>query len=63
MLGTMSQDKMVRLVTKGDADGSGKGQVYYVRYNNKNKKDPSAKLKLRKYNKVTRKHEEFTQKK
>lgn len=58
----MSQDKIVRLVTKG-TDGAGKNQVYYTRYNNKNKKDPSAKLKLRKYNKVTRQHEEFTQKK
>jgi len=58
----MSQEKIVRLVTKG-TDGKGKNEVYYTRYNNKNKKDPSAKLKLRKYNKVTRKHEEYTQKK
>ena len=59
----MSQDKIVRLVTKGDKDGKGKNDVYYVRFNNKNKKDPSAKLKLRKYNKMTRQHEEYTQKK
>lgn len=59
----MSQDRLVRLVSKGDDKGAGKNDVYYTRYNNKNKKDPSAKLKLRKYNKKTRKHEEYTQKK
>jgi ribosomal protein L33 len=59
----MSQEKTVRLVSKGDETGAGKGDVYYVRYNNKNKKDPGAKLKLRKYNKKLRKHVEYTQKK
>jgi len=59
----MSQDKIVKIVTKGDEKGAGKNDVYYVRYNNKNKKDPSAKLSLRKYNKKTRKHETYTQKK
>ena len=59
----MSQERIVRLVSKGDETGKGKGDVYYVRYNNKNKKDPSAKLKLRKYNKKLRKHVEYGQKK
>ncbi len=59
----MSQDKLIRLVSKGDEKGVGKGDVYYVRYNNKNKKDPSAKLKLRKFNKKLRKHVEYVQKK
>lgn len=59
----MSQDKLIRLVSKGDEKGAGKGDVYYVRYNNKNKKDPSAKLKLRKFNKRLRKHVEYVQKK
>jgi ribosomal protein L33 len=59
----MSQDKLIRLVSKGDKDGAGKGDVYYTRYNNKNKKDPGAKLTLRKYNKKLRKHMEYTQKK
>ena len=63
MLSPMSQDKIVRMVSKGDESGAGKGEVYYVRYNNKTKKDPSAKLKLKKYNKKLRKHVEFTQKK
>ena len=62
-LATMSQDKLIRLVSKGDKDGVGKNDVYYTRYNNKNKKDPSAKLSMRKYNKKTRKHETYTQKK
>ena len=43
--------------------GEGKGHVYMVRYNNKNKKDPSQKLELKKYNKITRKHEVYKQKK
>lgn len=59
----MSQDKLVRLVSKGDETGAGKGDVYYTRYNNKNKKDPSAKLSLKKYNKKLRKHITYTQKK
>ena len=59
----MSQDKLIRLVSKGDEKGVGKGDVYYTRYNNKNKKDPSAKLKLRKFNKRLRKHVEYVQKK
>lgn len=59
----MSQDKLVRLVTKGDEKGTGRGHVYYVRFNNKNKKDPGAKLKLKKFNKKLRKHVDYTQKK
>lgn len=59
----MSQDKLIRLVTKGDENGNGKNDVYYTRYNNKNKKDPSAKLTQRKYNKRLRKHVDYTQKK
>jgi len=59
----MSQDKLIRLVTKGDEKGAGRGHVYYVRFNNKNKKDPGAKLKLKKFNKKLRKHVDYTQKK
>lgn len=59
----MSQDKTIRLVTKGDENGVGKNDVYYVRYNNKNKKDPSAKLALKKYNKKAKTHLVYTQKK
>ena len=59
MLTTMSQDLMRTLQTKG----AGKGHTYNVRFNNKNKKDPSQKLTLKKYNKITRQHEEYKQKK
>lgn len=62
-LATMSQDKLIKLVSKGDAKGVGKGDVYYTRYNNKNKKDPSKKLTLKKYNKKLRKHVAYAQKK
>jgi len=55
----MSQDLMRTLQTKG----AGKGHSYNVRFNNKNKKDPSQKLTLKKYNKITRQHEEYKQKK
>lgn len=59
----MSQDKLIKLVSKGDEKGAGKGEVYYVRYNNKNKKDPSKKLSLKKFSKKLKKHVVFTQKK
>ena len=59
----MSQDKTIRLVTKGDENGVGKNDVYYVRYNNKNKKDPGAKLSLKKFNSKAKKHLVYTQKK
>lgn len=60
----MSQDKVIRLVSKGDeTTGEGKGDTYYVHYNNKVKKDPGKKLALKKYNKKLRKHVVYTQKK
>lgn len=59
----MSQDRLIKIVAKGDAEGVGKGDVYYTRFNNKNKKDPSKKLALKKYNKKLRKHIVYTQKK
>lgn len=55
----MSQDLTRVMQTKGE----GKGHAYMVRFNNKNKKDPSKKLELKKYNKITRKHEVYKQKK
>jgi len=50
---------MRQMTTKGE----GKGHTYYTRFNNKNKKDPSAKYTTKKYNKITRQHEEYKQKK
>lgn len=59
----MSQDFLVKLVTKGDENGVGKGHTYYARYNNKTKKDPSQKLSLKKFNPIAKKHTVYTQKK
>ena len=59
----MSQDKLIRLVTKGDANGVGKNHVYYTTYNNKTKKDPSKKHEERKFNPVAKTHTVYTQKK
>lgn len=59
----MSQDRLIKLVSKGDAKAGTSADVYYTRYNNKNKKDPSKKLALKKYNKKLRKHVVYTQKK
>ena len=59
----MSQDRLIRLVSKGDENGVGKGHVYYTTFNNKNKKDPSKKHEERKYNPVAKKHTVYIQKK
>jgi len=59
----MSQDLLVKLVTAGDKDGVGKGHVYYTRYNNKVKKDPSKKYETKKFNPIAKKHTVYKQKK
>lgn len=59
----MSQDLIVRLVSQGDASGKGKGHVYYTRFNNKNKKDPSKKYSTRKFNPIAGTHTVYKQKK
>ena len=51
------------MVSKGDETGAGKGHTYYVRYNNKNKKDPSKKLEMKKFNPLVKKHTVYKQKK
>jgi len=60
---TMSQDLLVKLVSLGDEKGVGKGHVYYTRYNNKVKKDPSKKYETKKFNPIARKHTVYKQKK
>ena len=50
------------MVSVGDEHGVGKGHVYYTRYNNKNKKDPSQKLELKKYNPIAKTHTVYKQK-
>ena len=60
---TMSQDLLIKLVCVGDKDGAGKGHVYYTRFNNKVKKDPSKKYETKKFNPMTQKHMVYKQKK
>jgi ribosomal protein L33 len=59
----MSQDLLVKLVSQGDANGVGKGHVYYTRFNNKVKKDPSKKYETKKFNPIAKKHTVYKQKK
>jgi large subunit ribosomal protein L33 len=56
----MSQDRLIKLVSEGDAKGVGKGHVYYT-YKNR-KKNPE-KLSFKKYNPVARKHTVYKEKK
>ena len=59
----MSQERLIKLVTKGDKDGVGNGHVYYTTFNNKNKKDPSKRYEAKKFNPVSKSHTVYTQKK
>ena len=59
----MSQDRLIKMVSAGDAKGVGKGHTYYTTYNNKNKKDPSKKHTERKFNPISRSHTDYKQKK
>lgn len=59
----MSQDLLVKLVSAGDETGKGKGHVYYTRFNNKNKKDPSKKYETKKFNPIAQTHTVYKQKK
>jgi ribosomal protein L33 len=59
----MSQERLIKLVSKGDANGVGKNHVYYTTYNNKNKKDPSKKYSTKKFNPISQSHTEYVQKK
>ncbi len=60
---TMSQDLLVKLVSQGNAKGVGKGHVYYTRFNNKVKKDPSKKYETKKFNPIAKEHTVYKQKK
>lgn len=59
----MSQDRLIKMVSAGDANGVGKGHVYYTTFNNKTKKDPSKKHEERKFNPVAKTHTPYKQKK
>ncbi len=68
----MSQDRLIRMVSDGVAKddatdakpaGLGKGHVIYTTYNHKNKKDPSKKFEIRKFNPVAKAHTNYKEKK
>lgn len=57
----MSQDRLIRLVSEGDANGVGKGHVYYT---TKNKRTLAEnKFAFKKYNPVSRSHTLYKEKK
>lgn len=57
----MSQDKLIKLVSEGDADGRGKGHVIHTRKNKK--KHAEQKFSFRKFNPIARTHTLYKEKK
>ena len=57
----MTKDKLIKLVSVGDAKGVGKGHTYYTRKNNR--KHASSKFEFKKYNPIARKHTVYKEKK
>ncbi len=57
----MSQDKLIKLVSLGDAKGVGKGHTYYTRKNKK--KHADKKFEFMKFNPVAQKHTKYKEKK
>ncbi len=57
----MSQDNLIKLVSKGTDDGTGKGHVIYT-FKNK-KKLRGVLLTLKKFNPIARTHTVYTEKK
>ncbi len=57
----MSQDKLIKIVTKGDEKGVGKNHTYYIRKNKK--KHADTKFEFKKFNPIARKHTIYTEKK
>ncbi len=67
----MSQERLIKIVSAGVAkadatkekpEGLGKGHVIYTVFNNKNKKDPSKKYEVKKFNPVAKAHTVYKQK-
>lgn len=56
----MPQPHIIKLVSKGDENGRGKGHVYYSR---KNRKQNPDKLVLKKYNPIADTHTEYEESK
>ena len=57
----MSQDRIIRLVSEGDANGVGKGHVYYTTKNRRKLAD--SKFEFKKYNPVSKTHTLYKEKK
>lgn len=60
-LSIMSQDKLIKLVSVGDAQGVGKGHTYYTRKNKKKLADK--KFAFKKFNPIAKKHTIYKEKK
>jgi len=67
----MSQDRLIKMASQGVAKedatsekpaGLGKGHVIYTVFNNKNKKDPSKKYEVKKFNPIAKTHTVYKQK-
>ncbi len=58
---TMSQDKLIRMVSEGDEKGVGKGHIYYTRKNKK--KHAQTKFEFKKFNPVAKTHTVYKEKK
>jgi ribosomal protein L33 len=58
---TMSQDRLIKLVSEGDEKGVGKGHVIYTTKNRKKLAD--RKFAFKKFNPVARKHTLYKEKK
>lgn len=58
---TMSQDRIIRLISEGDAQGVGKGHVYYTTKNRRTHAD--TKFVFKKYNPISKSHTTYTEKK
>jgi ribosomal protein L33 len=57
----MSQDKLIKLVSVGDAKGVGKGHTYYTRKNKK--KLAEKKFSFKKFNPIAKTHTVYKEKK
>ena len=58
---TMSQDKLIRIVSEGDENGVGKGHIYYTRKNKR--KHAERKFEFKKFNPIAKKHTLYKEKK
>ena len=57
----MSQDRLIKLVSEGDAQGVGKGHVYYTTKNKRKLAD--RKFSFKKFNPISRTHTVYKEKK